>query len=162
MFNFVSKTITVILIGIFCHTAYAYEQVLVNSVRTFSPDLTENFDPVPGFTKTLVVTEPSYLFIDGHVDVLNTVNYVVFVEFRVKLNGLVLRGSKTGENIEGLRERFYSAQIHGFKELDPGTYTIELEAKAVSEYLLSRAGLAEVRAGYNQVLYRITPKTDTF
>lgn len=157
------KITRIVLLFVFlgCYPVFA-DQVYVNSVRTFSPDLTENFEPVPGFTKTIEVTEPSFLFIDGHIDVLNTVNNVVFVAFQVRVNGRVLRGSKTGENIEGLRERFYAAQIHGFKELEPGTYTIEVEASAVSEALPGMSGLAEVRADYNQVLYKVMPKTNTF
>lgn len=161
MLNTKITRIVFLLVFLVYYPVYA-DQIIVNSVRTFSPDLTENFEPIPGFTKTIEVTEPSFLFISGHVDVLNTVNNVVFVALQVRLNGRVLRGSKTGENIEGLRERFYAAQIHGFKELESGTYTIELEASAVSDALPGMAGLAEVRADYNQVIYKITPKTNNF
>lgn len=161
MLNIRTKMIALTLALLFCHSVFA-EQVLVNSVRTFSPDLTQDFEAIPEFTKTIVVREPSFLFINGHIDVINTSNQVVFVGFQVRINGRVLRGSKTGENIESLRERFYAAQIHGFSELAPGTYTIELEASAISESLSGRDRLAEIRADFNQVIYRVTPKTDNF
>lgn len=149
---------------LFLNPAHSDEmQVIENSV-SWSPDLYENFSPVPGFTKTLSVTEDSHLFISGHIDthhrgISNTEKKAVMVAFKVKINGSWLAGSTTGENIVGTEDHYYSAQIHGYKLLKPGSYTIEVHGRSASTAAPGVNGLAEVKGGYNHVIYKVLPKS---
>ena len=137
-------------------------QVSVHSIDDRSYPLPELFAPVPGFTWSFTIDKPGYLIVFGHVDtehrgIADTANKAIFAAFQLKLNGRWLPGSKTGENIFNRTDHYYSAQIHGFKKLKPGDYTIALHGRSASTAARGVNGLAQVRATYNQVVYIVVP-----
>lgn len=137
-------------------------QTSVHSTGTASPTLSEKFNAVSGFTWSFSVSEPSYLIAFGHVDtkhlgIAGTANKAIMVAFQLKLNGSWLAGSKTGENIVGVEGHYYAAQIHGFKQLNPGNYTIELHSRSASTAAPGVDGLAAIKGTYNQVVYMLVP-----
>ncbi len=142
----------------------AQTKVHTLSISGWTPDLFWNFQAVPGFTKTISVTEQSHLFVTGHIDVdhrgiAGTSNKAVGAAFRVLANGSTIPGSITGENItsDGA-DNYYAAQIHAYKLLQPNVlYTIEVQGRSYSTAAPNVNGLAEVKDGYNQVLLITTP-----
>lgn len=137
-------------------------QVSVHSIDDESYPLPELFAPAPDFTWSFTIDQPSYLIAFGHVDtehrgIAGTMDKAIFAAFQLKLNGRWLPGSKTGENILNRTDHYYAAQIHGFKKLKPGDYTLELHGRSASTAARGVNGLAQVRATYNQVVYIIVP-----
>lgn len=131
------------------------------NVVNWSPDLFEKFKPVPELSRTITVEEESHLHITGHIDarhraIAKTKKKAIVVAFRVKLNGKWLKGSKTGENIVGKQDHYYSAQIHGYALLKKGKHVIEIHGRSASSAARRVNGLAEVKGGFNQVVYTIT------
>jgi hypothetical protein len=161
--------VVLIMGGVLISCGPKVAQVSVHSIDDSSPDnllLSAEFMPVPGFTWSFAIDEPSYLIVFGHVDtehrgketgIEDIADKAVMVAFQLKLNGSWLPGSKTGENILNRTDHYYSAQIHGFKELEPGDYTIELHGRSASTAAPGVDGLAKVKATYEQVVYRIVP-----
>lgn len=137
-------------------------QVSVHTVGDESFPLPELFAPVPGFTWSFTIDQPGYLIAFGHVDtehrgIAGTADKAIFAAFQLKLNGRWLPGSKTGENILNRTDHYYAAQIHGFKRLKAGDYTLELHGRSASTAARGVNGLAQVRATYNQVVYIVVP-----
>ena len=125
-------------------------------------DLFESFREIRPFTQTVTVTEPTHLFIAGHVDtrhrgIAGTFSKAIMVAFQIQVNGRWLKGSKTGGNILNRTAHYYIGQIHGYKLLNPGTYKIQLFGRSASTAARGVNGLAEVKGTYNQVTYTLVP-----
>ena len=138
---------------------HADTRVIENSVG-YSHDLFEDMHPIQGYTKHVTVTENSHLFISGHIDsqhrgLYGTADEAIMVAFKVKVNGRWLKGSTTGGNIVGTKQRYYSAQIHGYKYLETGDYVISVYGRSASTAAPGFGGLAEIKASMNHVIYKI-------
>lgn len=133
--------------------------VYTQSVPDWDPDLFWNMMPVPGFQRSIVVARRSHLFVTGHIDVQHrgvagTANQSIGAAFEVRVNGNILPGSTTGANMtNSSSDAYYTAYIHGYKVLEPGSYTIDVYGRSYSSVAPGVDGLAEVKGGYNEVLY---------
>lgn len=154
------------LVGIAYAQSFSATETKVHtlSVSGWTPDLMRDFNTISGFSKTIIVSEPSHLFVTGHIDVdhrgiAGTADKAIGAAFRVLSNGSTIPGSKTGENMtsDGA-DNYYAAQIHAYQLLQPSvTYTIEVQGRSYSSAAPNTDGLAEVKDGYNQVLLITTP-----
>lgn len=126
----------------------------------WSPNLSWGMNTINSYTWTFTIDKPSILKISGHIDchhrgIYNTGDRPVMVAFRILLNGRFLKGSRMGTNIAGEKQHYVIIPVHGFKKLDPGTYTIEIQGRSASSAAPNKNGLAEIKGGYNQVVYEI-------
>lgn len=150
--------VTLLLFSSSCFSQYQY---YAKSAET-SRDLWVKFREMKFFTATFYVFEPSIFKASGHVDVQHRGTYIpnkaVMVSMKLKINGRWLEGSKTGANIVNKLDHYQPLQVHGFKVLQPGVYTISVWMRSASDAAPGRNGIAEIKPGkYNQVVYEITP-----
>jgi hypothetical protein len=130
------------------------------SVEGWSPDLPEAMTTISQFNWEFTIDEPSIFRASGHIDchhrgVYGTKDKAVMVAMRLLLNGSQIRGSVTGCNIVGTEQHYGIMPVHANVELQAGTYTVALQARSASTTATGKNGLAEIKGGYNEVVYEV-------
>jgi len=125
-----------------------------------SPNLQEKMSEISGYTWSFSVSEKSYIKVSGHVDchhrgVYGTENKAIMIALKVRINGSWVDGSTTGCNIVGTEDHYGVLPVSAYKEIPAGEYEVSVWGRSASTAAPGKNGLAEIKGGYNNVLYEI-------